>query len=738
MAIVDVYLSQDGVASANGLSYANRVPTLQRANSVMSGIGGGNTARLHIGRFDLVATAGSLNGTNMNRETAGVRRGLGNYVDNGRTAGDVLETVTVPDGVEIVPYDANQNVHISGLRVIGAAVSDWTPMFWDAAARTFTDVATGNLSTNIWRTSADIINISVANTVAKTYRMWRGGLANGMSALDYKNEIFESRSLMDLGTAKDRLWTQRGYPDVLLAAEREWTPSAASSTVIASNVGGSLALTIPANTRLWGSFQLVTFTTNGTLPGGLASATTYWLCPVIGSVASRDYRVAATRENALAGVFIPWSSGGSGVHTMQSDNSVGLVGRRMYVHCVGNPASVWGGVTIHTREAQYFGLYLKCMRGVTVSPDLKFLGGIAGNMAAIDNCEDVLYEARHDATSILDNTVGLVTNNTYGALTENRRITIAPAYDSTSGDDWPGWVNVGEHSYGSSDMLQFTNLAVVKDITVKEKASNGRQSYFINPRHTAIGNSGTFGETRRLIVEPGVIFRGGAHEYQRAFGLNGVASNFTDWIIGGQVSGMSAPDQIGGSGVMRGLVKWNNRPMYPSAVDGSNLITDRWGFTRTWNFAYDATIAKYMNASMTFPQYAGTDTGNVLVIECDFECWGIALQWALPAILSPTPRLTVTKTVFRRGPLAVPAFKDVINIGTSGNPGQYINFVDNVVIGDGIKGQVGTPISFTRYELPDMAAGGVLGANGFAINTGWQYYPTQDAYDEELARAKVA
>lgn len=71
-------------------------------------------------------------------------------------------------------------------------------------------------------------------------------------------------------------------------------------------------ITIASNADRWFSGAKVRFTTTGTLPGGIAAATDYY----INRVSSTEIRLSATLADALAGNIIDITSQGTGTHTM--------------------------------------------------------------------------------------------------------------------------------------------------------------------------------------------------------------------------------------------------------------------------------------------------------------------------------------------------------------------------------------------------------------------------------------
>lgn len=82
-----------------------------------------------------------------------------------------------------------------------------------------------------------------------------------------------------------------------------------SNTFTASNDAGQLLLTYAND---WSMYQKVRFTTSGTLPGGIAINTDYWLIRISATTA----RVATSYANALSNISITFSTTGSGTHTL--------------------------------------------------------------------------------------------------------------------------------------------------------------------------------------------------------------------------------------------------------------------------------------------------------------------------------------------------------------------------------------------------------------------------------------
>jgi hypothetical protein len=742
MAIVDCWLNQAGADTNTGLtSAANAVKSFQRANSVMAAIGGGgDTPRLRIGRYNLIATGagGATSSTwNPNFNTTNTQRGLGNYTNNGLLIDGVTQvTVTVPAGVLIVPDVPSQDVHISYIRTTGTTVGEWTRLGWDAATKTFT--AGGAILTNIWVT-ADLVN-NFARDLG-IYRVWKGALANGLSAKNPDNEIFEATNLLDMGSAPDRMWTGREYPAAAATAgvEWDWTTTTDSITVTASNVGGDLVFSTAANSKRWSPYQAVRFASTGVLPTGIAAATDYYLTPVPGSLV--QYRVSGTYVLALAGTYIAYVDAGTPTISMALNTpNAAMLGRKLFVYCVGNPAKVWGGVSFQTAEANHGGLYLKCMTDVSVSPDLKFLGQASSYGAGtIDGCTRVLWEAQHDATSWRNVTLAIRSDAAYGATSVNTDITIAPAMDSCSSMNTPASVNSGQHSYGNSDMIgNDTGTTVINGfIKFVDKASNGRRSYFRQPRHTAI-NLGAV-SINRFIVEPGVQFIGGAHPYQRAYSMGGTGSTNSNWILGGEITGMSAPSQLCGSGIIFGMTVRGQRSQYTAQPGGTTIWMDKWGRVRGTNGGLDTDIAKFREPAIQFWRQGSSSYQTILIINSDFECLGHATQ-LYDTIGGGSPTITFTQNVFRASPGENPGQEPTFRVAIAFEPGafnagNYVRCINNVTIGD-VTGATTIGAATTTYALPDMTIGGVLGAAGFAINTGWVNYATTELYDRAQASAR--
>lgn len=89
-------------------------------------------------------------------------------------------------------------------------------------------------------------------------------------------------------------------------------PTAISSTIVVSASTDVITLANGLPT----AYQVIQFTTTGTLPAGLSLATNYW----ISAIASNTFKVATTAANATAGTFVDITDAGTGVHTATSIN----------------------------------------------------------------------------------------------------------------------------------------------------------------------------------------------------------------------------------------------------------------------------------------------------------------------------------------------------------------------------------------------------------------------------------
>ncbi len=91
-----------------------------------------------------------------------------------------------------------------------------------------------------------------------------------------------------------------------------------------SNSSGTLKLSYGAE---FPNLTRVTFTTTGTLPGGLTAGTDYWIIRQAHNNASTDLRpagiIASSLANAQAGIGISYSSAGTGTHTITAAEGSG-------------------------------------------------------------------------------------------------------------------------------------------------------------------------------------------------------------------------------------------------------------------------------------------------------------------------------------------------------------------------------------------------------------------------------
>jgi hypothetical protein len=249
MAYKDFYCGSTGTNTNTGLSTGQRVKGFRRINKLVADYvngGGLDTPRVFVSRY----TYSSLESMDNAATT-----GIGNYANNGLAIdGTTVSTVSIPagTGLEIVPEVPGQNWHFGDIRVIGTAALSWRRMYLSGGKFNFT--GTGSI-TNVWaychvttggaltgtspfQTNDGIggsnegsgglgtfINTFVANLSGRIQRVWRGGAAEGASALDRYNEIWESKNLTDMGSDPTRMWTQKGLspaPMWLLTA-LSWT-----------------------------------------------------------------------------------------------------------------------------------------------------------------------------------------------------------------------------------------------------------------------------------------------------------------------------------------------------------------------------------------------------------------------------------------------------------------------------------------------------------------------------------
>lgn len=435
-----------------------------------------------------------------------------------------------------------------------------------------------------------------------------------------------------------------------------------------------------------------------------------------------------------------YPSGDTAMDTEQPDwGSTGstLISRRLHVYCATNPYTAWGGVTFATQESQYGMLALRDIDGWTVSPDLIVCGGTAGSRGAgvsIDGCRDALYEAKHVISPFYRSTIQL---NNYTSGRQIQRLQIAPYVDSNLSSMPYSTVGGTDHSNGAGDMIQFHADVSMTDVTFLQKASNGRQSVVRGMAHMGIGNQSPSGSflCARLKIEPGVQFLGGMTQYCRGIALIGNPTNLYDYKIGGHMTGMRAPSQVHGSGVVSGLVLRNPGPMYEEDTLGAGSFTDRFGGVRTYGDV--ATNGRFRDVTglLIHPQNSSQYVGEILVIDSDIECLGAGISYSRASYSGGSPRVTVANTVFRPSPnpggLGIAVLIDEL----TNSPGNSLHLINNVGIG-GI--QCATSTGATDTKIAVSSFGQPTTSGGAATNVGWLEYPTIEAYQLEQARAKVA
>ncbi len=94
-----------------------------------------------------------------------------------------------------------------------------------------------------------------------------------------------------------------------------------NQTITASNSGGNLLITITNGTVLY-NYQPITFTTTGTLPGGIVANAVYYVTNLAGT----SFNVATTFANAIAGTAIVFTSAGTGTSNVILSNTGALTG----------------------------------------------------------------------------------------------------------------------------------------------------------------------------------------------------------------------------------------------------------------------------------------------------------------------------------------------------------------------------------------------------------------------------
>jgi hypothetical protein len=137
--------------------------------------------------------------------------------------------------------------------------------------------------------------------------------------------------------------------------------------VTGSNNAGTLLLTHGTNLLANFQGQPVTFTnTGGALPGGITANTIYYVTPI----GAFTFSISTTYANALARVFVAWTTDGTGTTTAYTDQTASVIGEYQHIQTINE-------IFNHTHSASG-GASFVISPGVGV-----FAGGGTGQFSAV-------------------------------------------------------------------------------------------------------------------------------------------------------------------------------------------------------------------------------------------------------------------------------------------------------------------------------------------------------------------
>jgi hypothetical protein len=273
----------------------------------------------------------------------------------------------------------------------------------------------------------------------------------------------------------------------------------------------------------------------------------------------------------------------------QSELDPAPTGGRLFVFSPqGNPASKWGGVTVLTQWSAAASvvfelgfLTIQQSNGWHVDESIKAIGGGVGAFKIRGGCTEGRFEARVDVFSPYYPVLDLQPHSTLNSFTA---IEVSPRWDQRVVGK-PYYEIDSKHGTGQSDGLRIGAAAQVSGLLVRGRTSaNDELNYVRDPGHSAIGRPvPTTGVVDGLVVERDFsVYLGGA-QYQRAFGINGTATNMLNATISGRVYGQRTPSQIEGNVKVIGAEFHYGQQVIPAAPDNTTVYTNRFNSRqRVW------------------------------------------------------------------------------------------------------------------------------------------------------------
>lgn len=393
-------------------------------------------------------------------------------------------------------------------------------------------------------------------------------------------------------------------------------------------------------------------------------------------------------------------------------------GGRLLVFCPqGNPATVWGGVTVLAQQSAAAAvvselgfLTIQQSNGWHVDETVKAIGGGLGPFKIRGGCTDGRFEARADVLSPFYPVLDLRAHSTFDTFTA---IEVSPRWDMRITGK-PYYEIDAKHTTGQSDALRIHSTARVNGLLVRGRTSAGNQLCYVrDPGHTAVGrpNPGAGVVLQNLVVERDFSVYLGGMQYQRAFGITGTGESVRNCTISGRVYGQRTPSQLTGNVRVIGAEFHYGQQIIPAAADNTPTYPSR--FTddvRSWaNVHPDGKNRDCYGLVVTID-------GAMEVRDCVFNAvHGPALRIEADAAPATGDSCLVENCTFINS--AVPGSQQtavLIDVRNSAPLGARMR--DNVAVGYAAGGQW-TTNGFNRntIALEDLASAGPH----IAENAGW-------------------
>ena len=256
-------------------------------------------------------------------------------------------------------------------------------------------------------------------------------------------------------------------------------------------------VTVPAHGRATGTGP-VTLATTGTLPAGLAPASSYWLIRIDGDT----LKLAASKANAIAGTAVAFTDNGSGRHALvlvDHPSGIDVSQNRLHSHSIADGDGCTVLIT-NAQQCSFTGNEVASYAGTTVPTAVRFTTSAAIRTPVGDwsICQNrILGNADGDGNGAYDNGVtvaptgvpvrGLsLSGNTFRACTSQIRLSVGAA--GSYADIPTAYGNLG-------DGIDFAELGNVSAVCIGGNAAS--QADYIYSANAAPGFNAADGSTAR-------------------------------------------------------------------------------------------------------------------------------------------------------------------------------------------------------------------------------------------------